>query len=115
MKKIFFLTALFILTGISFGQIDILKKVTKLPLVPDWSPEGTVTTSINDVYPVVPWFGDFTNYGDPQQVSDFNNLGPGYYRTEIQTYCLHAGSYGPTEGTGYLIAPLMGSCSDVIG
>ena len=115
MKKIIFLSVLsLILTNISFGQIDdIFKKVKKIPGVPDWSPEGTVTTSIKDALPVVPWLGNIEGYEDPQPVTDFN-LGPGYYRTEIQTYCLHAGTYGPTEGSGYLISPLLGTASDII-
>ena len=115
MKKIIYLSVIsLILTGISYGQIDdIFNKVKKLPGVPDWSPEGTVTTSINDAYAIVPWLDNFENYGDPQPVTDFN-LGPGYYRTEIQSYCLHSGTYAPTEGSGYLIAPLKGSAADLI-
>jgi len=109
-----FILILLICAGISFAQIDdILKKVNKIPGVPDWTPGGAVTTSINDVYPVVPWLGNMEGLGDPQPVTDFN-LGPGYYRTEIQTYCLHAGTYGPTQGDGYLVAPLLGNQADLI-
>lgn len=114
MKKIIFLTlfSLFF-ASISFAQIDdIFKKVTKIS-VPDWTPGEAVTTSINDAYTVVPWLNSLEVYGEPQPVTDFN-LGPGYYRTEIQTYCLHAGTYGPTEGSGYLIAPLLGKERDLI-
>ena len=113
-KTLLLIAASLILSNISFGQIDdVFKKVKKLPVVPDWSPEGTVTTSINDALPVVPWLGNLENYDDPQPVNNFN-LGPGYYKTGIQTYCLHAGTYGPTEGSGYLISPLLGSASDLI-
>jgi hypothetical protein len=55
----------------------------------------------------VPWLGNFDNW-EPDSITDFN-LGPGYYRAEIQTYCLHAGTYAPTEGSGYLLAPLLGN------
>lgn len=114
MKKIIFL-AIFSLffASVSFAQIDdIFKKVTKIG-VPDWTPGGSVTTSINDAYPIVPWLNNFDDYGEPQPITDFN-LKPGYYRTEIQTYCLHAGTYGPTEGSGYLVAPLLGNQRDLI-
>lgn len=115
MKKSALLCILFLfINSALFAQLDdILKKTTKsLPIIPDFSPEGTVTTSINDAYPVVPWLGDFEEQ-EPQTITDFN-LAPGYYRTTIQTYCLHAGEYGATKGDGYLIAPLKGSRAKMI-
>lgn len=112
MKKI--ISAVFLLlvfSTITYSQFgDIIKK---LPGVPDWTPGGAVTTSIKDAYPVVPWLGSFEDYGDPQPITDYN-LAPGYYRAEIQTYCLHAGTYAPTDGDGYLIAPLLGNQSKLI-
>ena len=102
---------LFLISTTAFSQIDDILKKT-LPVLPDFSPEGTVTTSINDAYPVVPWLGNFDGF-EPQPVTDFY-LAPGYYRTTIQTYCLHAGAYGPTNGDGYLIAPLKGSRAKMI-
>ena len=35
-------------------------------------------------------------------------LAPGYYTMTAQTYCLKAGTYGPTGGNAYLYAPLKG-------
>jgi hypothetical protein len=115
MKKLIFLSfIILVFANVSFAQIDdIFKKVKKVPGIPDWTPGGAVTTSIKDAYSIVPWLDNFEDYGDPQPVTDFN-LGPGYYKTEIQTYCLHAGTYAPTEGSGYLIAPLLGNQSDLI-
>jgi hypothetical protein len=106
-KTLFVVLILFIFSNISFAQFDDLFKKKKLPGVPDWTPGGAVTTSIKDAYPVVPWLGNFDNW-EPDSITDFN-LGPGYYRAEIQTYCLHAGTYAPTEGSGYLLAPLLGN------
>ena len=40
---------------------------------------------------------------------------PGLYRLEAQSYCLHAGSYEPGAGDGYLYAPLKGPRADEIG
>jgi hypothetical protein len=112
-KKALFCVLLFFISSTAFAQLDdILKKTKEIPILPDFSPQGTVTTSINDAFPVVPWLDNFDEW-EPQPVTDFN-LAPGYYRTTIQTYCLHAGAYGPTQGSGYLIAPLKGSRADMI-
>jgi hypothetical protein len=110
-KKLFLLFLLFAFTSVTYSQFDDLIK--KLPGVPDWTPDGSVTTSIKDATPVVPWLGNFEDYGEPQPITDYN-LAPGYYRAEIQTYCLHAGTYGPTDGDGYLIAPLLGNQKNLI-
>lgn len=36
-------------------------------------------------------------------------LAPGYYKMHAQSYCLHAGTYGPGGGDGYLLGPVKGS------
>lgn len=41
-------------------------------------------------------------------------LKPGLYSGEVRSYCLHAGTYGPTRGDGYLYAPLKGKRSSII-
>lgn len=41
-------------------------------------------------------------------------LAPGYFIMEAQSYCLKAGTYGPTSGDGYLYAPLKGSEQDAV-
>jgi len=41
-------------------------------------------------------------------------LQPGYYRMQDQSYCLHAGTYGPGGGDGYLYAPPKGSAEDAV-
>ena len=50
-----------------------------------------------------------------QTDASFNtSLNPGYYRFRFNTFCLHAGAYAPTEGAGYLVAPLKGAKADLI-
>ncbi len=39
---------------------------------------------------------------------------PGMYELQARSYCLHAGTYGPGSGEGYLYAPLKGKLADVI-
>lgn len=35
-------------------------------------------------------------------------LQPGFYKAQILSFCLKAGTYGPSKGDGYLFAPLKG-------
>lgn len=41
-------------------------------------------------------------------------LKPGYYLMLAQSYCLHAGTRGPTAGDGYLFAPVKGTARDAV-
>jgi hypothetical protein len=41
-------------------------------------------------------------------------LRPGAYEAVVQSFCLHAGTHGPTQGEGYLYAPLKGSRAIVV-
>lgn len=41
-------------------------------------------------------------------------LKPGFYEMLAQSYCLHAGTYGPGGGDGYLFAPVKGSAKDAV-
>ncbi|MDQ3206566.1 MAG: hypothetical protein M3Q40_08730 [Pseudomonadota bacterium] len=43
-------------------------------------------------------------------------LRAGYYRMQAQSYCLHAGTYGPSgeQGDGYLYAPPIGPAKDTV-
>jgi hypothetical protein len=41
-------------------------------------------------------------------------LAPGAYGATLQSFCLHAGTYGPSKGDGYLHAPLKGARAGMI-
>jgi hypothetical protein len=41
-------------------------------------------------------------------------LKAGYYEMVAQSYCLHAGTYGPGGGDGYLYGPVKGSAKDPV-
>ncbi|MCD9027920.1 hypothetical protein LDO26_06835 [Luteimonas sp. BDR2-5] len=69
---------------------------------------GAITTNISDALPVAEHLHDLDQLAPLPLPEDFN-FGPGYYRGTIRSYCLHAGTYGPTTGDGYLIAPLKGN------
>ncbi len=38
----------------------------------------------------------------------------GFYEMTNKSYCLHAGTYGPSKGDGYMFAPLLGPKNEVI-
>lgn len=83
--------------------------------MPDILEEKNITTSIDDAYPVSFWINDIDEFYDPVEPQDYNApLGPGYYRMTIQSYCLKAGTHGPTKGSGHLIAPIKGKLDNIV-
>lgn len=117
MKKILFIFAVlaFFYTN-SYSQIgDILKKVTNKITKTDLLEEKNVTTSIDDALAIAFWLKDLSEYNQPVKPEVYNfELGPGYYMFTVQSYCLKAGTHGPTKGSGYLLAPLKGKRSDLV-
>ncbi len=113
-KKLFLIACIFLNASVSFSQIDdIIKKVTSDVVLFE---EKNVTTSIDDAYPVAFWLKDMDKYIKPVEPENysFENLAPGYYRFKLQSYCLKAGTHGPTYGDGYLMSPLKGKRSDIV-
>ncbi len=41
-------------------------------------------------------------------------LQPGSYTATLQSYCLHAGTHGPTSGDGYIFAPVKGPFDEYV-
>jgi len=41
-------------------------------------------------------------------------LTPGYYRMTVKSFCLKAGTHGPSKGDGYLYAPLKGNKGNLV-
>jgi len=50
----------------------------------------------------------------PRSPSGAFLLQPGAYELTVESFCLHAGTHGPSAGDGYLYAPLKGSKADLI-
>lgn len=73
----------------------------------DGAPREAITTSIKDALPVAQLLGRFLQ-GITPVTSRSTRVPSGYFRMRLQSYCLHAGTYGPTKGDGYLLAPLKG-------
>jgi len=79
----------------------------------DGAPREAVTTGINDTQPTSPWLNVFLKDLKPASLRSAR-FGSGYHRLRLQSYCLHAGTYGPTQGDGYLLAPIKGDRADLI-
>jgi hypothetical protein len=59
--------------------------IMPLPFLDDWDPKNYQQLTMDDLAPDGTW-----------------KLNPGYYEMHIQTYCAHAGTYGPSRGMGYV-------------
>ncbi len=79
-----------------------------------------ITTSLNDAVTELPFLDDDQPlHLIPMQVMPRGNSGEfllnsGDYSFEAQSYCLHAGTYAPSSGDGYLYAPLLGPREKII-
>lgn len=79
----------------------------------DGAPREAITTSIKDAFPVAHVLGRFLQ-GITPVASRSTRFQSGHFRMRLQSYCLHAGTYGPTKGDGYLLAPLKGDRAPLI-
>ena len=110
MKKLIILFLFAIPTLVQAQFEDLLKKTA----VPDLLEEKNITTSIDDAYPVAFWLNDLDDE-TPVEPENYNApLGPGYYRLTVQSYCLKAGTHGPTKGSGHLLAPIKGKRDELV-
>jgi hypothetical protein len=111
MKKIFFIVIL-LFPLVVRAQIDDLLKKT---VVPDLLEEKNVTTSLSDAYPEAFWLENLDKERDPIEPADYSfNLAPGYYRFNVQSYCLKAGTHASTKGAGHLVAPIKGKRGELV-
>jgi hypothetical protein len=80
----------------------------------------TLTTELSDAYPDIPYLDDFNpDVLAPLAEVPYDSQGdflrvPGLFEFRAQSYCLHAGTYAPHKGDGYLFAPLKGPRAAVI-
>lgn len=80
-----------------------------------------ISTSIADAVFGDPSQDGFTPPGAMVQLTSLARSGTGgfvlrqgYFGMTGQSYCLHAGTHGPTAGDGYLYAPIKGSAKDAV-
>jgi hypothetical protein len=80
-----------------------------------------ITTSFADCDTKTTLAADFGNDKDKKWLCEqlFEpgkgyQLAPGFYKATIKSFCLKAGTYGPSKGSGYLYAPLKGPKKDLV-
>ena len=77
--------------------------------------QPAVSTSFADADPTIHLSDDFSPasfrpLGDQRIAPDGGFLlSPGGYSATVKSFCLHAGTYAPSKGEGYLYAPLKGA------
>src|SRR5579859_4126412 len=101
---------------------DLSSAATALPDVSALlNARPAITTSFDDVAHAVvlpDTFGRDARYASltelPRGTDGSVTLAPGFFELAIRSYCLHAGTAGPSRGDGYLYAPLKGSRAAII-
>ena len=120
--------ALLSFSGVAHAQFRRLpklpKKVKVLENIPSLSdllgPKPSVSTGLKDVVREAPFLDDFnpTQFTPMIELERTRSGGyllrPGLYEMSAQSYCLHAGTYGPRAGPGYAYAPLVGSRAGIV-
>jgi hypothetical protein len=121
MRKLFSLAILITSVSISHAQLGELgKKVSGIPGIDSLFKKGpAITTSIKDAK-----FEAADQDGvnpDAKPLSDLKRgphggfiLEAGDYSATVQSYCLHAGTYGPSKGDAYLYAPVKGPIAKIV-
>lgn len=96
------------------GLFNKVKKGAKsLSKSLSWEPGKAVSTSLKDTLTGVYWMDEYLAHRTADTISSFS-LKPGYYKTTLRSYCLHAGTYGPSKGSGYQVANFEGSQKKLI-
>jgi FecR protein len=103
------------------GLGSIKKKLDKFSINRLLEGEPPVSTSLSDAVTEVPFLDDF-NPPEPAPMTflpragngDFVLVRPGAFQFTAASYCLHAGTHAPSQGDGYLYAPLKGTRSEII-
>jgi len=103
------------------GQIGMLKKLVPGGINLPTLRKEPISTSLTDARWSDPTQDDFTPPAPKHALADLKRtpaggfiLQPGYYSFHDQSYCLHAGTYGPGGGDGYLYAPPLGAAKDAV-
>ncbi len=97
------------------------QNVPRLPTIEDLFSVSPITTSFDDAYLEAAQLDtmnfaekEFVNLVSMPKINGSFLLMPGLYELEAESFCLRAGTYGPSEGDGYLSAPLKGDRRDIV-
>lgn len=118
---LFFLAMVVALPVQAQGLGDLLKRVNPLERGGNRGHNEQITTNLGDATHGDPSRDGFQPAGQARPLDTLRDgdgrtfvLQPGYFTMSTQSYCLHAGTYGPGAGDGYLYAPPLGPAKDLI-
>lgn len=125
MRKIILLSVISFISFTSIAQLKILKdKVLgdKSPVSAILKKPSPITTNFDDDVDMKgnlsETFGDEEKYIPLYKMKKNADGGfdlcPGYYEMTNQSYCLKAGTHGPSQGDGYMFAPTKGKMDDIV-
>lgn len=123
MKNILSLGLTFLISASLFGQIKELSRVlSKNKTVSDaMAGHPAISTCFADVNTretLPPEFGEGKTYMLLDSLRPLTNghfrLSPGFYEQTNLSYCLKAGTHGPSKGDVYGLAPVAGKMSDIV-
>lgn len=127
MRKILMLTALlFVFTFPVQAQLKglgkkLLEKADATPVASILKKPDPITTSFKDAVlenSLPESFGNDKKYTPLYQLKRNEEgafmLCPGYYEMTNKSYCLKAGTHGPSQGDGYMFAPTLGPKDNIV-
>lgn len=129
MRKLFCLTLVSFIAIPSFSQIKNVKNTGIKKVLSEKSPvkdilkkPSPITTNFKEDVKMdgaLPeTFGNDQTYLPLHKMTKAGNGGyklcPGYYEMTNMSYCLKAGTYGPSGGEGYMFAPTEGKMDDIV-
>lgn len=97
------------------GLFGKLKKALSAADPNAWRPGSAISTSIKDSLNSIRWLSEADFRPELAEPLTTFDCKPGFYRGKIRSYCLHAGAYSPTKGSGYQISHLKGARAQLIG
>lgn len=95
----------------SMATRNVAEKLQKEPII-------TSFKHVDTLQPVPSWFGD-TLIAQPLAEMPKNDSGAyilpaGFYEMTVKSYCIRAGTHGPSHGDGYCYAPLLGKKKELM-
>ena len=95
------------ITGVA-GKDDVAEDLIIGQFVKDFRKDQPISTRINDAYSAATNIRDYSPYPITKKMMEELKtngkvlLKSGVYDFYLQGFCLHAGKYAPTKGSGYL-------------